>query len=200
MVRTVTYLTSHGARAVNMSWGGDLKSIDQALEQNHAGGTPEQRRALARKIYGIGYTALEGAIQKAPATLFVIAAGNSDNDVKFDEVMPSSYKLPNVMIVGAVDQAGEQTSFTSFGNVDVYANGFEVESVIPGGEKLKLSGTSMAAPQVTNLAAKIWTIRPKLQVSEVKQLIVDGSDETKAGEKTIRLINPKKSLELASAH
>ena len=200
MVRTVTYLASHGARVVNMSWGGDLKSIDQALEQNHAGGTPEQRRALARKIYDIGYKALEGAIQKAPSTLFVIAAGNSDNDVKFDEVMPSSYKLPNVMVVGAVDQAGEQTSFTSFGNVDVYANGFEVESVIPGGDKMKLSGTSMAAPQVTNLAAKIWTIRPRLEVSTVKQLIIDGADETKAGDKTVRLINPKKSLDLANGH
>ncbi len=200
MVRTVTYLASHGARVVNMSWGGDLKSIDQALEQNHAGGTPEQRRALARKIYDIGYKALEGAIEKAPSTLFVIAAGNSDNDVKFDEVMPSSYKLPNVMVVGAVDQAGEQTSFTSFGNVDVYADGFEVESTIPGGDKMKLSGTSMAAPQVTNLAAKIWTIRPRLEVRTVKQIIIDGSDETKAGDKTIRLINPKKSLDLASAH
>ena len=130
----------------------------------------------------------------------MVAAGNSDNDVKFDEVMPSSYKLPNVIVVGAVDQAGDQTSFTSFGNVDVYANGFEVESVVPGGERLKLSGTSMAAPQVTNLAAKIWAVKPKLDLSEVKTLIVEGADETKAGDKTVRLLNPKKTLQLASSH
>jgi hypothetical protein len=36
----------------------------------------------------------------------------------------------------------------------VYSNGFQVKSVIPGGERLKLSGTSMAAPNVTNVAAK----------------------------------------------
>lgn len=200
MARTVAFMVAAGARAVNMSWGGDLQSIDRALEQNRAGGTPEQRRALARKIYDIGYDALKEAIGKAPSTLFVVAAGNSDNDVKFDEVMPSSYKLPNVIVVGAVDQAGEQTSFTSFGNVDVYANGFEVESVVPGGERLKLSGTSMAAPQVTNLAAKLWAVRPRLDVSAVKALIVEGSDETKAGDRTIRLLNPKKALELASSH
>jgi subtilisin family serine protease len=200
MARTVSFLAARGARAVNMSWGGDLRSIEHALEQNRAGGTPEQRRALARKIYDIGYNALKEAIGKAPSTLFVVAAGNSDNDVKFDEVMPSSYKLPNVIVVGAVDQAGEQTSFTSFGNVDVYANGFEVESVVPGGERLKLSGTSMAAPQVTNLAAKVWAVRPKLDVSEVKAMIIEGADETKAGDKTIRLLNPKQTLARAAAH
>ncbi len=200
MVRTVVFLAARGARAVNMSWGGDLRSIDRDLEQNQAGGTPEQRRALARKIYDIAYKALQDAIQRAPSTLFVIAAGNSDNDVRFDEVMPSSYKLPNVIVVGAVDQAGEQTSFTSFGNVDVYANGFEVESYVPGGERLKVSGTSIAAPQVTNLAAKIWAIWPKLEATEVKALIVEGADETKVGDKTIHLLNPKRSLVLASSH
>ena len=37
------------------------------------------------------------------------AAGNSDNDVNFDEVIPSSFDLPNMITVGAVDQAGEET-------------------------------------------------------------------------------------------
>ena len=75
--------------------------------------------------------------------------------MKFDEVMPSSFELPNILVAGAVDQAGDQTSFTSFGNVDVYSSGFEVDSYVPGGDRMKLSGTSMAAPNVTNLAAKL---------------------------------------------
>ncbi|MGE5176788.1 MAG: S8 family serine peptidase [Hyphomicrobiales bacterium] len=199
MVQTVQYLNGHGARAVNMSWGGDLKSIDRALEQNHFEGTPDERKALARQIYDIGYKALQDAITKAPTTLFCIAAGNSDNDVKFDEVFPSSFKMPNVIVVGAVDQAGDQTSFTSFGNVDVYASGYEVESYIPGGERMKLSGTSMAAPQVTNLAGQLWAVHPKLTVAQVKQLIVDGADPTKAGDREIRLLDPKKSMALAAS-
>lgn len=199
MVKTVEYLNRHGARAVNMSWGGDLKSIDNALEQNHFEGTPEERKALARKIYDIGYQALEGAIQKAPNTLFCIAAGNSDNDVKFDEVFPSSFKLPNVIVVGAVDQAGDQTSFTSFGNVDVYASGYEVESNIPGGERMKLSGTSMAAPQVTNLAGQLLAAHPKLSTLQVKKLIVDGAESKKVGDREIRLLDPKKSMALAES-
>lgn len=198
MAKSVAYFKVHGARVVNMSWGGDLKSIETALEQNHAGGTPEQRRALARKLYDISYKKLYDAIKGDPGTLFVIAAGNSDNNVKFDEVMPSSFKLPNILVAGAVDQAGDQTSFTSFGNVDVYSSGFEVDSYVPGGDRMKLSGTSMAAPNVTNLAAKLWAVNPKLTVEQVKQYIVQSAEEKKAGDKTIRLLNPKASLSAAA--
>jgi subtilisin family serine protease len=197
--KSVAFFKKNGVRVVNMSWGGDLQSVDHALEVNNAGGTPEERRALARKIYDIGYNGLLGAIKDAPGILFVVAAGNSNNDVKFDEVMPSSFKLPNIMVAGAVDQAGEQTSFTSFGNSDVYSDGFEVESYIPGGDKMKLSGTSMAAPNVTNLAAKLWATHPKLSVAEVKDAIVRGADDKKSGDKSIKLMNPKASFALFDA-
>ena len=197
LVRSVDYFKKNGVRVVNMSWGGDLRSIETALEKNNAGGTPEERRALARKIYDVSYVGLRDAIQNAPDVLFVIAAGNSNNDVKFDEVFPSSFQLPNVVVAGAVDQAGEQTSFTSFGNVDVYSDGFEVESYLPGGERMKVSGTSMSAPNVTNLAAKLLAVRPTLTPVQVKDLIARGSEERKSGDKTIRLIHPKNTMALA---
>ena len=197
-VRTVDYFVEQGVKVVNMSWGGDLAGIEAALEQTGAPGTPEERRALARRIYDIGYKALFEAMRDAPGVLFVIAAGNADNNVEFDEVYPSSMKLPNVMVAGAVDQAGDETSFTSFGNSEVFANGFEVDSYVPGGARLKFSGTSMAAPNVTNLAAKLWAVHPDLTVAEVRQLIVDGADEKQAGDRTIRLMNPARTMELAA--
>ncbi|MCU0977167.1 MAG: S8 family serine peptidase [Steroidobacteraceae bacterium] len=197
-VRTVDYFVEHGVKVVNMSWGGDLAGIEAALEQTGAPGTPEERRALARRIYDIGYKALLEAMRDASGVLFVVAAGNSDNNVEFDEVYPSSIKLPNVMVAGAVDQAGDETSFTSFGNSEVFANGFEVDSYVPGGARLKFSGTSMAAPNVTNLAAKLWAVYPDLTVAEVRQLIVDGADEKQAGDRAIRLMNPARTMELAA--
>jgi len=49
-------------------------------------------------------------------------------------------------VVGAVDQAGDETSFTSYGaTVKVDANGYQVPSNVPGGGTLELSGTSMAS-------------------------------------------------------
>jgi len=69
-----------------------------------------------------------------------------------------------------------------------------VESVVPGGAKVKMTGTSMAAPQVTNLAATLLAIDPKLSPSEVIDLIRRGSDVSQDGRR--HLMNPKRSMEL----
>jgi tryptophan synthase beta subunit len=67
-----------------------------------------------------------GAMQSAPDILFVSAAGNANNDGRFDEFIPAAIDLPNTMTAGAVDKACDEAAFTSFGKVDVYANGYEV--------------------------------------------------------------------------
>ena len=195
---TIDYFKAHGVRVVNMSWGGDFKSDEAALEANGIGETPEERAKLAREIFNISKDGLYEAIKSAPEILFVTSAGNSDNDVEFDEVIPSSFDLPNLMVVGAVDQAGEETSFSSFGeNIDVHANGFEVESFLPGGQRMAVSGTSQASPQVTNLAAKLLAKNPSLTVAELIALIKDGSDKSADGR--CNLINPKKTMALLAA-
>ena len=192
----VAYLKAQGVRAVNMSWGGSLAGIEAALEAHDVGDTPEDRKALARRYYDIVNDALRGAIADSPEILFITSAGNSDNDVKFDEFYPSSYELPNILSVGAVDQAGQETSFTSLGKVDIYANGFEVDSYVPGGNRQKLSGTSMASPQVLNLAGKLLALSPSLTMAELRDLILQGSDAQQLEEREIRLLNPKASLTL----
>ncbi|MEP4146194.1 MAG: S8 family serine peptidase [Halioglobus sp.] len=190
------YFRDNKVRAVNMSWGGSLRGIEEALEAHNAGGSAEERKALAREIYQIGDKGLREAIGGSPNVLFITSAGNSDNDVKFDEFYPSSYEYPNLLTVGAVDIAGEETSFTSLGNVDIYANGFEVESYVPGGDRINFSGTSMASPQVLNLASKLWALDPTLSVDEVRQLILDGADDKALESRTIRLMNPAASIAL----
>lgn len=150
---------------------------------------------MAREVFDIMITGMERAFSSAPEILFVPAAGNSDTDATFDEFIPSSIELPNVITAAAVDQAGEETSFTSYGpTVDVHSNGFEVESYIPGGERLPFSGTSMAAPNVVNLAAKLIALDPSLTPPEVIALIEEAAEESEDGRR--RLINPKRSVEL----
>jgi len=192
----VDYFKQAGVRAVNMSWGGSLKEVEDALEANGAGGTADERKQLAREIFDIDRTGLLAALKSAPGILFVAAAGNSDNNVKFDDFVPSSFQLPNLITVGAVDQAGEETSFSSFGPmVNVHANGFEVESYIPGGQRLKFSGTSMAAPQVTNLAGKLFALDPGLTPESAKALILAGC--VKNGR--VNLVDEQKSVSLLQA-
>jgi subtilisin family serine protease len=76
----------------------------------------------------------------------------------------------------------------------VHANGFEVESYLPGGELMKYSGTSMAAPNVANLAGKLLAVAPWLEVPQVISLITLGADRDPAGR--LRLINPRRSFDL----
>lgn len=194
---TVEYFRREGVRVVNMSWGSTAEWYETALEMNNAGGSAEERKVLARRIFDIESRALREAMASAPGILFVTAAGNSDEDVDFIEDMPASFDLPNLIAVGAVDQAGDEAAFTSYGQrVRVYANGYEVESYVPGGEILALSGTSMASPQVVNLAAKLLVRHPQLTTAQLRNAILDGADEKEIETgKTIRLLNPLGSLD-----
>jgi subtilisin family serine protease len=97
--------------------------------------------------------------------------------------------------VGAVNQAGDETSFTSYGDtVIVDANGYQVESYVPGGAKLKLSGTSMATPNVVNLAAKLFALDPSLTPSQVIELIRQGATTSDDGRR--HLIDEQRSVTL----
>ena len=77
----------------------------------------------------------------------------------------------------------------------MHANGYQVESYLPGGDRVALSGTSMASPQVANLAGKILAVNPKLQPPKVIDLIIRTSNKTADGRRV--LINPKKAIEAA---
>ncbi len=186
----VDYMKKHRVQVVNMSWGGSVGAVESALEQCGLGGDADGRKKLAREVFDIGRDALTRAMASAPGILFVTAAGNSGTDATFDESIPSSIVLPNLLTVGAVDLAGDEAGFTSYGpTVKAHANGYQVVSFIPGGDRLAFSGTSMAAPQVANLAGKLLAVKPALTPTEVIALIVDTAERTADGRRM--LIHPK---------
>jgi subtilisin family serine protease len=192
----VDFMRQHGVRVVNMSFGGSVGGLESALEQCGIGKTPDERKAIAREYFEIGRKALEGAILSAPEILFVAAGGNSNDDASFTESIPAAISAPNLISVGAVDKAGDEAPFTSYGpTIVVHANGYQVESVIPGGEKLAASGTSMAAPQVTNLAAKLLAVNPKLTPAQLIVIMRDTADRTEDGRRN--LVHPAKALAAA---
>jgi subtilisin family serine protease len=196
--QSVDYFRKAGVRVVNMSLLSTVLEVERRLELNRVGADQQERHQLAMQYFNTYKSALQDAIAGAPEILFVVAAGNSNSSNQFGDVIPASYDLPNTMTVGAVDQAGDEAAFTSFGKVDLYANGVGVESVVPGGDKVRLGGTSMASPQVANLAAKLLAVYPRLSTAEVKKLIIDGADtKNVSGGRTIRLLNEARSFELA---
>jgi hypothetical protein len=189
------FCAEHKVRVVNLSWGDDPQEFEEWLARTKGNQTADQRKQEALDLFSIWKQAIIDAVNAAPDTLFVTAAGNSDSDTGFLEDVPSSLELPNLIAVGATNQAGDATSFTSYGKtVVVYASGYHVESFIPGGKKVKFSGTSMAAPQVTNLAAKLFATDPSLTAEKAKELIISGSTLSADGKR--KLIDEKRSLQL----
>ena len=192
----VDYLKAKAVRVVNMSWGGDVKGFESELELCGIGKSIDERKTMAREFFDTEKAALTRAFASAPEILFVTSAGNSNESATFAESIPAGIALPNLITVGAVDKAGDEAPFTSYGpTVTVHANGYQVESVVPGGSRVALSGTSMSAPQVANLAGKILALRPELKPTEVIGIIRETAEKTADGRRT--LINPKKAMTAA---
>jgi len=192
------YFRTRNIRVVNMSWLDDPQEFETWLSKTGGGADPAERKKRAAELYAIWRASIETAIKGAPKTLFIAAGGNSDSNATFGEDVPASLHLPNLIAVGAVNQAGDETSFTSYGDtVVVDANGYNVESFVPGGVKLKLSGTSMASPNVVNLAAKLFALDPSLTPQQAIDLIKRGATTSDDGRR--HLIDERRSVTLLQA-
>ena len=193
------YFRTHDVRVVNMSWGDYVSEFEQWLDKTSSEKDAEKRKQMASAMYAVWREGIDDAIKAAPNTLWICAAGNSDSNASFVGDVPASLEEPNLIAVGAVDQAGDETSFTSYGKTVVLdADGYEVESYLPGGTKMRWSGTSMASPNVANLAAKLIALDPKLTPEQTIALMKEGATTTADGR--LHLIDPKKTVELLKHH
>lgn len=104
----------------------------------------------------------------------LIAATGNDNTRR--PGYPAAY--PEVFAVSATDANQKRASFSNYGNyVDVVAPGTSIASTYPNNQYAALSGTSMACPHVSALAALIRSVNPSLKNTEVydimRQSVVD---------------------------
>ena len=98
--------------------------------------------------------ALYEAMESCPA-LFVCAAGNKRTSLDITPVYPAAYSLPNVISVGSANMDGGYSYFSNYSTdlVDIAALGRDVLSCLPQSRYGIMSGTSMAAAQVSGAAA-----------------------------------------------
>lgn len=150
-VEALNYAVANGARISNNSWGG--------------GGFSQ---------------ALSDAITRADRAghLFVAAAGNSGVNTDNTRHYPSGYTNPNVVSVAATDRFDRLASFSNFGTstVDVAAPGVSILSTLPNGGYGSYSGTSMAAPHVTGVAALLKSQNAGLDDADLKSKILKSAD------------------------
>jgi subtilisin family serine protease len=124
--------------------------------------------------------ALADAIQaqQQDGILFIAAAGNDAETNDFSPFYPADYFLPNLISVAATDRFDNLAYFSDVGlhTVHLGAPGQEILSTTPNNTYSLLSGTSMAAPQVTGVAALLAAFNSKLDWRAIRNLILAGGD------------------------
>jgi len=125
--------------------------------------------------------ALEDVIRKAgkEGILFIAASGNSTADTDRRPHFPSSYNLPNVISIAALTRKDELAGFSNFGakSVHVAAPGAEILSTWLNGQYREASGTSMATPVVSGVAALILSVESDLSAEELRSRLLDSVDK-----------------------
>lgn len=100
----------------------------------------------------------------------VVLIAASGNDNTETPGYPAAY--PEVFAVAATDAQRNKAPFSNYGDyIDVAAPGVSIASTYPGSQYAALSGTSMASPHVTALAALIRSVNPQLSNKEVMQIM-----------------------------
>ncbi|HHX11841.1 MAG TPA: S8 family serine peptidase [Clostridiales bacterium] len=143
-IEAIKYATMMGADICNISWG-----------------TSEDIPALKQ------------AIQESDM-LFVAAAGNAGEDNDITAIYPANYELDNLISVTFIDSKGALTKLSNYGlsMVDIAAPGEEIISTVVGSYGL-MSGSSMAAPHLTAVAAMLYASNDKLYPAIVKDAIIN---------------------------
>jgi subtilisin family serine protease len=125
--------------------------------------------------------ALEDAIRAAgeQGILFVAAAGNSSSDNDKRAHYPSNFDLPNVISVAALDRTDSMASFSNYGvkTVHIAAPGREIVSTWLGDAFREASGTSMAAPHVSGVAALVLSSEPNLSMPKLRERLLGTVDK-----------------------
>lgn len=164
---------------------GDERDKDVANAIRYAADAGAQ---VINMSFGKGYSPQKSVVDEAvkyadsKGVLMIHAAGNDGANLATAANFPTPKYLDggraqNWIEVGATSwKGGDQlvATFSNYGQneVDVFAPGVDILSTVPGNGYERDSGTSMAAPVVTGLAALLMSYYPNLSAADVKRIIL----------------------------
>ncbi len=109
-------------------------------------------------------------------SVVISAAGNSGSAT--ERHYPAAERAEGALAITATQQNGKLASFSNHGPwIDVAAPGNQIQSALPGGQWGTWSGTSMAAPLVTGVAALIKQANPDWKPVDITKRIAERSAE-----------------------
>lgn len=144
----------------NWAYGSDLIA---AINQCQAAGA----NITSMSLGGSGQSAAErqAFTQSAAAGMLHIAAAGNGGNASLS--YPASYDA--VVSVAAVDSAGNKASFSQYNSqVEIAAPGVNVNSTWNNGAYRSISGTSMATPHVSGVAALVWSHYPQCSNNQIR--------------------------------
>jgi cell wall-associated protease len=159
IANAIRYAVNNGARIINMSFG----------------------KALSPQKYLIDSAV---AYANEHNVLLIHSAGNDGKNVDIERSYPNAYisdgtlKATNYITVGASGPNQKENNvfayFSNYGkaSVDVFAPGVDIYSTVPTKNSYEqASGTSMAAPVVSGVAALVLNYYPNITATQLAQLI-----------------------------
>ena len=156
IANAIRYAVDNGAQIINMSFGKAFSpqkaTVDSAVRYADARGV--------LMIHAAGNDNENTDVKPSFPTPKYIGGGRAQNWI---EVGASSWKSGDALVA----------PFSNYGHelVDVFAPGVDILSTVPGGYE-RDSGTSMAAPVVTGLAALLMDYFTNLTAADVKRIIL----------------------------
>lgn len=177
----IDYAASEGARVINMSFKLDSKAEVDAVA---------------------------AAMARHPGVLFVKSAGNDGERLGEASFAPETYlasrtDIPNLLVVAASDAKGAKADYSNYGapQAQVAIRGSEVFSAITGNRYETMDGTSMAAPNAANVAARALLLDPALTPTDLQTLFAGCTDTYSDWNGLVRsggLLNMQKAEQVAA--
>jgi subtilisin family serine protease len=160
VANAIRYAVDNGAHIINMSFGKAYSpqkgAVDEAVRY------AEERGVLL--VHAAGNEATELALRANFPSRVYLDGGSAANWI---EVGASSWRPGDALVAPFSNFDREQ--------VDVFAPGVDILSTIPGNEYEPNSGTSMAAPVVSGLAALLMAYFPDLTATDVRRVILESA-------------------------
>lgn len=157
MAAGVVYAVDHGAKIINVSFGGSTCNTSVFL---NAGDYARQRGALV--VQAAGNDTTDRGCTTTPEVLLVSSTDSSDQMSVFSNFgLEVALAAPGTLVPGTVCM-----SCAPLGGSGLYASG---------------SGTSFSAPLVAGVAALVYQVDSSFTSDQVRQILQDSADDLGAG-------------------
>ena len=160
-------------KAFGANGSGSVSSIIWALDYAVANGARISNNSYGgQEFYRSVYDAFVAA--GLANHLAIAAAGNTGVNADESPHYPAAFRLDTIVSVAATTDADALAPFSNYGvrNVQIAAPGAAIYSTLPGSAYGLLSGTSMATPHVTGVAALVAAEHPTWSPSEIRNRLL----------------------------